>query len=128
MIVCAMWSSCVYKWFRVHIEYSCSDPLLSGSPDYHKLAPSPSLKRRRIKLDQSLGKKRSSREETVDEDAAMDELRMCSTCQWLVDRRLTQLVAQETSILEALYSKMQLVMTEAGLHQPLYLEMVNSLL
>ena len=108
------------------------DPLIIDSPDYGKLAPSPSLKRRRLKLDQGLGKKSSKKEKGEDgggdDDLATDELRMCSSCQHLVDRRLGQLQGQEMSILVALYNKMQLVMEEAGRIQPTYQNMVDSLL
>lgn len=96
------------------------------------LAPSPSLKRRRLKLDQGLGKKSSKKEKGEDgggdDDSATDELRMCSSCQRLVDRRLSQLQGQETPILVALYNKMQLVMEEAGRIHPTYQDMVDSLL
>lgn len=115
---------------------SNADPLLSDCPDYARLAPSPSLKRRRLKLDQGLGKKLSSKKkgkeedgaEAVDSDAATDELRMCSSCVRLVERRLNQLEKEETSILVALYNKMQLVMGEADKLQPAYQEVVDSLL
>lgn len=109
------------------------DPLLVDSPNYDKLAPSPSLKRRRLKLDQAkLGGKKSSKkdkgEDGRDDDLATDELRMCSSCQRLVDRRLSQLEGQETPIIVALYNKMQLVMEEAGRIHPSYQDMVDSLL
>lgn len=53
---------------------------------------------------------------------------MCTSCQYLVNRRLSQLQGQETHILVALYNKMQLVMEEAGRHHPVYQGMVDSLL
>ena len=100
------------------------------------LAPSPSLKRSRLKIDQGLGKKLSSKTkekgddgfEPVDGDPATDELRMCSSCVRLVKRRLSQLEGEETSIFVALYNKMQMVMSEADLLQPGFQEAVNSLL
>lgn len=109
------------------------DPLLVDSPNYGMLAPSPSLKRRRLKLDQArLGGKKPSKkdkgEDGGDDDLATDELRMCSSCQRLVDRRLGQLEGQETPIIVALYNKMQLVMGEAGRIHPGYQDMVDSLL
>lgn len=109
-----------------------TDPLLGDCPDYSDLAPSPSLKKRRLKIEQGLGKKKTSKkdeaDDVVNDDAATDEVRMCSTCERLVGRRLRQLEGQETTILEAIYKKMQLVMEEASRHQPLYQEMVDSLL
>lgn len=109
-----------------------TDPLLLDCPNYHKLAPSPSLKKRRLKLDQSLGKKSSKKEKEEGarggDDAATDELRMCSSCEHLIQRRLVQIAGQEKTILEALYNKMQLVMEEADKLQPAYQEMVNSLM
>ena len=113
-----------------------TDPLLSDCPDYGQLAPSPSLKRRRLKLDQGLGKKSSKKDKEKggdgggggDDDSPTDELRMCSSCQRLVDRRLSQLEGQETPILVALYNKMQLVMEEAARIHPTYQDMVKSLL
>ena len=116
------------------IELSC--PLLSDCPNYSQLAPSPSLKMRRLKLDQGLGKKSSKKDKEKggegggggDDDSPTDELRMCSSCLRLVDRRLSQLEGQETPILVALYNKMQLVMEEAARIHPTYQDMVKSLL
>ena len=92
------------------------------------LAPSPSLKRSRLKKLSSKKEKVDDGVEPVDGDPATDELRMCSSCVRLIERRLSQLDGEETSILVALYNKMQFVMREADRLQPAFHEAVNSLL
>ena len=62
-----------------------SDELLVDCPDYHSLAPRPSIRSKKLHPKKQKSKVEKEEEEEEVEEIT-DEIRMCSPCEKLIDR------------------------------------------